>query len=56
LVRGAHQVGEPVVFGDALGGGSWDAPWQMKLLKGPVADWWRSGIDQMIKNRHKQLY
>ena len=30
-------------------------PWQMKILNGPLADWWRSGIDQMMKNRHKQL-
>jgi apolipoprotein N-acyltransferase len=28
---------------------------QMKMLNGPLADWWRSGIDQMMKNRHKQL-
>jgi len=30
-------------------------PWQMKILNGPLGDWWRSGIDQMMKNRHKQL-
>lgn len=29
--------------------------WPMKMLNGPWADWWRSGIDQMMKNRHKQL-
>lgn len=29
--------------------------WQMKILNGPLADWWRSGIDQMMKDRHKQL-
>ena len=28
---------------------------QMKMLNGPLGDWWRSGIDQMMKNRHKQL-
>jgi len=29
--------------------------WPMRILNGPLGDWWRSGIDQMMKNRHQQL-
>jgi len=29
--------------------------WKTKMLQGPLADWWRAGIDQMMKDRHKAL-
>jgi len=60
IARDGNILQEASIFGDEalisiLKLMSGTPPWQMKLLKGPMADWWRSGIDQMIKNRHKQL-
>jgi predicted amidohydrolase len=29
--------------------------WPLNSLKGPLGDWWRSGVEWMMKNRHRQL-
>jgi predicted amidohydrolase len=29
--------------------------WSLKVLRGPMGDWWRSGLDLMMQNRHKHL-
>lgn len=29
--------------------------WPQNSLKGPLADWWRSGVDWMMQNRHRPL-
>jgi predicted amidohydrolase len=60
IARDGNVLQEASIFGDEtlistikLTPGT--SAWQMKMLNGPLADWWRSGIGEMMKNRHKQL-
>ena len=60
IARDGNILQEATMFGDEtlisvlkLAPGKSD--WQKAMLAGPLADWWRAGIDQMMNDRHKQL-
>ena len=60
IARDGNVVQEASIFGDEtlisiIKPTPGTPSWQTKMLNGPLADWWRSGIDQMMHNQHKKL-
>jgi len=54
VVKEASIFGEDILI-STLTLKSGKPVWPQNSLKGPLGDWWRSGVEWMMKNRHRQL-